>query len=109
MFSEENLTSQVDRFLEDTMGAMPPDTLYTVWIGSNDVADALGAYLAQDSATGEAIITAAVSNTALQLVRLYQGGARHFLILNMPDFALTPRVRGLAVAFCAASRPADVC
>ena len=109
VFHEENLTSQVDRFLADTQGVMPPDTLYTVWIGSNDVADALGAYLAQDSKTGEAIIRAALSNTALQLGKLYHGGARHFLIPNMPDFALTPRVRNLAAASCAPHPVPDLC
>ena len=109
VFSEENLTSQVERFLDDTVSVMPADTLYTVWIGSNDVADALGAFLVGDAATGEAIITAAVTNTAAQLGRLYQAGARQFLIPNIPDFALTPRVRNLAVAVCTASPAPAIC
>jgi phospholipase/lecithinase/hemolysin len=110
VFSEENLTSQVERFLDDKVSVMPADTLYTVWIGSNDVADALGAFIVGDTATGEAIITAAVTNTAAQLGRLYQeAGARQFLIPNIPDFALTPRVRNLAVAVCAASPAPAIC
>ena len=88
---------------------MPSDTLYTVWIGSNDVAEALGAYLAGEIAIGEAIISSVITNTALQLGRLYQGGAMHFLIPNMPDFALTPRVRNLAATSCAPHPKPDLC
>ncbi len=38
------------------------------------------------------IIGAALQNTFEQIQRLYAHGARDFLILNMPNFALTPLV-----------------
>jgi phospholipase/lecithinase/hemolysin len=109
VFSEENLTTQVDRFLDDDVSAIPAGTLYVVWIGSNDVADALGAYLVGNVAAGEAIITAAVSNTAAQLIRLYQAGARHLLIPNIPDLALTPGIRNLALLYCQPSPAPAIC
>jgi outer membrane lipase/esterase len=109
VFSEENLTSQIDRFLNDEVSITPADTLYTLWIGSNDVADAMGAYLVGKVAIGEAIITAAVSNTVVQMARLYQAGARQFLIPNIPDLALTPRVRNLAALYCASSLAPAIC
>ncbi len=86
VFSEVNLTTQVDSFLADENGQAPDAALYIIWIGSNDVADALFATNPAD------IMGAALLNTFTQIQRLYAHGARHFLILNMPNFALTPRV-----------------
>ena len=86
VFSEVNLTTQVDNFLADENDQAPGDALYIIWIGSNDVGDALFAPNPVD------IIGAALQNTFVQIQRLYTYGARHFLIVNMPNFALTPRV-----------------
>jgi phospholipase/lecithinase/hemolysin len=86
VFSAVNLTTQVDSFLADENDQAPGAALYIIWIGSNDVADALFADNPAD------IMGAALLNTFAQLQRLYVHGARHFLILNMPDFALTPLV-----------------
>ena len=86
VFSEVNLTTQVDSFLADENDQAPGEALYIIWIGSNDVADALFADNPAD------IMGAALLNTFTQIQRLYAYGARHFLILNMPNFALTPRV-----------------
>ena len=86
VFSEVNLTTQVDSFLTDEYDQAPGAALYIIWIGSNDVADAL---FAPNPAE---IIGASLQNTFVQIQRLYLHGARNFLILNMPNFALTPRV-----------------
>jgi outer membrane lipase/esterase len=86
VFSEANLTTQVNSFLADVNDQAPGEALYIIWIGSNDVADALFAPNPAD------ILGASLLNTFAQIQRLYAHGARHFLILNMPNFALTPRV-----------------
>lgn len=86
VFSEVNLTTQVDNFLSDEHDQAPGAALYIIWIGSNDVADALFAPNPSE------IMGAALQNTFTQIQRLYIHGARHFLIVNMPNFALTPRV-----------------
>jgi len=86
VFNEVNLTTQVDLFLADEYDQAPGAALYIIWIGSNDVADAL---FAPNPAE---IIGAALQNTFAQIQRLYGHGARNFLILNMPNFALTPLV-----------------
>jgi len=86
VFNEVNLTTQVDNFLADENNQAPGEALYIIWIGSNDVADALFALNPAE------IMGAALQNTFAQIQRLYIHGARHFLILNMPNFALTPRV-----------------
>jgi len=87
VFSEVNLTTQVDSFLADENDQAPGEALYIIWIGSNDVADALFALNPVE------IIGASLQNTFDQIQRLYLHGARHFLILNMPNFALTPLVQ----------------
>jgi len=93
VFSEVNLTRQVDSFLADENDQAPSEALYIIWIGSNDVADAL---FANNPAE---IIGSAVQNTLAQVQRLYVHGARDFLILNMPDFALTPRVLNMVSGY----------
>jgi len=86
VFSAVNLTTQVDSFLADVNDQAPGEALYVIWIGSNDVGDALFAPNPVE------IIGAALQNTFEQIQRLYVHGARDFLILNMPNFAVTPRV-----------------
>jgi len=93
VFNDVNLTTQVDLFLADEYGQAPGAALYIIWIGSNDVADAL---FAPNPAE---IISASVQNTFAQIQRLYGHGARNFLILNMPNFALTPRVLDIVSAY----------
>jgi len=97
VFSEVNLTTQVDSFLADENDQAPGEALYIIWIGSNDVADALFA----PAEVGPVIMGAALQNTFDQIKRLYAHGARHFLILNMPDFALTPGVLDFVSIFSA--------
>lgn len=109
VFSDEGLSSQVDRFLADAGGTATEDALYIIWIGGNDVADALGAFIAGEVATGMAIVQAALDNTANEIGRLYYAGARQFLIANIADFALTPRVTGLAARLCALHPAPELC
>ena len=98
VFSEANLTTQVDSFLADENDQAPGEALYIIWIGSNDVADALFAANPAD------ILGAALLNTFTQIQRLYVHGARHFLILNMPNFALTPLVLDIVSVYPAPVR-----
>ena len=109
VFNDENLSSQVDRFIEDHASGAPADALYTLWIGSNDVADALSAFLSGDPGIGQAIIAAGVGNTADQMLSLYLAGAREFLTPSIPDFSMTPRVRNLASGICSGSPAPETC
>ncbi len=90
VFSDFNLTMQVDAFLDDYGNQAHGDTLYVMWIGANDLADALF------DPDPSVIIGASVGNTIAQIVRLYQHGARKFLVPNLPNYANTPRVRKVA-------------
>jgi len=94
VFSDVNLTTQVDAFLAIHDGVAPADATYVVWIGANDVGDAIRVALGGGDAVP--IIGAAINNISTQLTRLYLAGARDFLLVNAPNFALTPVFQQLA-------------
>jgi len=87
-----NLNDQVIRFLQDVAGVAPPDRLYVLEIGSNDVFDAI-------RAGGDvSILQEALTSVSARLQELYAAGARRFLIADVPDVALTPAIRRAAQA-----------
>lgn len=107
-FPQFDLGFQVDLFLSD-FGSAPPEALYVIWIGSNDVRDALVA-LATDpiGGTSVGIIQAAITATTNNLIALFSAGARTFLVLNLPDTSLTPAVRAQGPAVQAVARAFSV-
>lgn len=91
--SQFPLGAQVDLFLADVRGQAPANALYIVEFGGNDLRAALAAALAgQDPA---AVIGAALNSIAANVGKLYQAGARRFLIWNAPDLGRTPALRRL--------------
>ncbi len=82
-----------------THAAADPNALYVVWIGANDMSDAIkGA--AFDPANAQTILGSAIgkvlTSTGKALGSLAFLGARHFLVPNLPDLALIPAINGLA-------------
>lgn len=95
-FGVVDLDFELNRFLTDFAGSAPPADLYVLWIGANDLDDALTALQTDNTgATSMAIIKAAVASEATSLQELYAAGARTFLIPGAVNFALTPLVRSL--------------
>ena len=97
-----NLSFQVGAFLNAFNGAAPPDGLYVIEMGGNDVRDALVAYAS--GGDGAAVLEGALEAIAFNIGRLYAAGARQFLVWNVPDIGLTPAVRmsdpsGVAAVF----------
>jgi phospholipase/lecithinase/hemolysin len=71
-----------------------PNALYVLWIGANDMTDAIKAAATGDtSAIGTAIVNSmtGIDNAIGNLSGL---GAKHFLVMNLPDLALTPGING---------------
>ena len=62
-------------------------------MGGNDVRDAFAVALA--GGNGNQIITDALNSILVNVNRLYDAGARQFLVMNVPNIALTPAVRAL--------------
>ncbi len=89
-----DLSTQVSRFLSDFDRQAPADALYIVFVGGNDLRDALDA-LVQDPTFGTSlgIVGAAVTAIQSNLLTLHAAGARSFLVANAPDVGLAPAVR----------------
>ena len=68
-----------------------PETLVSIMIGGNDVANNLG---------DEAALQAGITSITTQMTNLYKQGVRQFLISNVPDIGATPEFqdRGSDVA-----------
>lgn len=66
-----------------------PNALYTLWIGANDLLDAVSAD-ATDPATARADVAQAVANERAFVAALAADGARNFLVLDAPDLGKTP-------------------
>jgi outer membrane lipase/esterase len=96
VFSAYDLQTQAEGFLADFGGHVPPNTLIALWIGGNDVNDALQALVIDPSgAASGAILQNAIGAVSNTMGLLYAAGARMFLIVNVPNLAGTPYVRFL--------------
>lgn len=91
----EDLWAQVDALLLDHADPRLPDgALYVVAIGANDVVDALQTL--DDSRPIEAfraIIDTATNAIAVNVERLIDSGARHVLVINVPNVGDVPALR----------------
>jgi phospholipase/lecithinase/hemolysin len=94
-----DLATQTGRFRSDFPVGAPPEATYAIWIGATDLNDALNALAVDPSgATSQAIVEAALGSVATSIQSLWLSGARTFLVLNIPNLALTPAVRAAGPA-----------
>ena len=98
-----SFNDQIAQYL-GTYGAADPNALYVLWIGSNDMSDALLKAVNTYMSGGDPVpvISAEVSQTVTDiitaLVTLETLGGKHFLVGNIPDMALTPTVQSFGSA-----------
>jgi phospholipase/lecithinase/hemolysin len=95
-----DLSAQVGHFLADNGGTALSEKLYVLWIGGNDVRDALttiatGGGSIESQLAGQQILGSAVQAILDNVIALYASGARSFLVVNVPNPANTPVVRAL--------------
>ena len=91
--SSPGLAAQVDMFLADFPAGAPSDALYVLFIGGNDLRDALEAYAQDPSGSASImILNQALVTLGMNIQRLWLAGARRFLVANAPNIALTPAV-----------------
>jgi outer membrane lipase/esterase len=89
--TNKHLGDQVTDFLADVNLSPSSGALYSVFIGGNDVADAVKALLCDDTAASSAgIVVRALQHIAEAIGGLYGTGARQFLVVNSPDVGLIP-------------------
>jgi phospholipase/lecithinase/hemolysin len=86
-----DLTAQVSLYFGDFAGTGDAHSLYVVWVGANDLRDAVEA-LATDptGATSAGILQAALGTLAQNFATLWSAGARTFLVPNEPNLGVTP-------------------
>lgn len=92
--ANQHLPTQVGNFLADVNNSAPADALYVVFVGSNDIFDAVYALTLDPSGTTSAeVITMAVTSVITEVTRLSVAGAQHIVILNAPDLGATPAIK----------------
>ncbi|MBI3854025.1 MAG: SGNH/GDSL hydrolase family protein [Verrucomicrobia bacterium] len=86
------LLDEIASFTTTRSAAEAQGALFVVWAGANDFFLAL--------ATGQApavLIGNGVGNTVQAIQQLWQAGARHIMVVNVPDLGLTPFALGLGI------------
>jgi phospholipase/lecithinase/hemolysin len=98
------ITQQVGLFNTATLGHAPSSALYTVWIGSNDVFQALadvGGGLSP--ATAKTDLANAAQTAAAAINTLASEGAKTFIVPLVPDLGKTPTANGNPITALAAT------
>lgn len=100
-----DLTTQVGYFLSTQPDSLPADTLFSIYVGGNDVRDALVAYLQTLQATGDMSQAEDAANLVIgeAVAAIFQNmtllttdaGAGHFLVPNAPNVGVAPSVTAL--------------
>ena len=89
-----DLTGQVSRYLADAGGQADPDAIYVIWIGGDDLRDALEALAMDPSGAQSGLILQQAIGVIQNNLGLLRGAhARNFLVANLPDLGLTPEAR----------------
>ena len=76
---------QIEKYL-GTKGPITADTLHVIWIGGNDLLKRAG--------DPRVAIDKAVANIVYGIERLVGAGAKHILVMNLPNLGLTPMMNG---------------
>lgn len=88
-----SFNNQVKAYFASHPGGADPNALYVVWIGANNMSDAIAATLGGDAAAIGTQTSATVGAIGAAIGSLAASGARHFLVPNLPDLSLTPAIR----------------
>lgn len=84
------MAMQVGAFMQRSGGAAPPAALYVIDFGGNDVRDAL--VLALTGGDPSPLLLEALQSIGVNISTLYAAGARHFLVLNVPNISFLPSI-----------------
>ena len=87
--SKPDFPAQVESFLAAHNYQAPPDALYVIQFGGNDLRDAL---VAPSQAETFAIVVEAITSIANNIGRLAVHGAQNFMIVNAPNLGVAPGV-----------------
>jgi phospholipase/lecithinase/hemolysin len=82
-----NLVEQVAAYSAFVSDHADPNALYVIMIGGNDVRNVTGA---TDPGTGAAAIADGADTEVAEITTLADEGAKHFLVVNVPNVGLIP-------------------
>ncbi len=90
--SETNnmLYQQVPAYLATVGGVANPSTLYVIWGGANDILDRIFNANPHLRVAAGIVIEQGMANILRMLINLYDAGARHFLVIGVPNIGLAP-------------------
>jgi outer membrane lipase/esterase len=101
--NNQQLPTQVVKFLADVNSNAPVNALYMIFIGSNDIFDAVYALsIDPTGTTSNTVIQQAIMSIAAEIGNLASAGATHFVVINAPDLGLTPAVKIVDASISAA-------
>jgi len=99
------MEDQVLQLLDNHPQGLDPNALYTIWIGANDFFATLEVVALMDPSDPAyqqnvaqaflSMVATGVANTADAVSVLAAAGARHILVVNLPDLGITPMGTGL--------------
>ena len=92
-----DLTSQVDAYLAGGT-RIPTERAVAIWIGGNDYAAVLSTPQANPTAAVQAAVAGTAGSIATQAGRLYNAGARSFILFNQAPFGAIPLTASLSAA-----------
>jgi outer membrane lipase/esterase len=93
------MAAQLEQYLQRVGYVSQAQTLFVIdgiTVGNN-IGDALTLAATNPNAPVE-VLTAAVTDVATMILRLYSSGARHILVLNSTNVGRTPRIQALGAA-----------
>lgn len=85
------LKFEINKYLLDSYGQDRSNVLYTFWIGAND-------YLFMEQKNPEAEADHVVQGIVNQINNLIHHGARHFIVMNLPDLGKIPNLPNFYIA-----------
>jgi len=92
--SAKSFNQQIDAF-DTTHATADAGALYVLWIGANDMSDAIKAAAGGSQTAIPTAIGTALSGIGGAIQNLASRGAQHFLVFNLPDLSLVPQVRAV--------------
>ena len=93
-------------YLGQNGGQAQKSALYELWIGANDLKDAVESVATDSSfASAAGIVQQAVGTTADNIQASWNAGARRFPVVDMPDLTITPYIIDLGIAAQCAAGP----
>lgn len=91
------LIGQVDTYIDSSHSFVPSTTLFTIWIGGNDLLEySREAMAINDIVSPTVMINNSITNIHTAIANLHSDGAVNFLILNLPDLGSTPYANSLS-------------